>query len=805
MKRPLLVPILSFLTGIFLAGFFTLPTAITIIVLVLTFTLLIAAIKNARFFFPVLCLFFFLLGAFRYTSDIIPAPGDISSFLSKDQQEAVIYGTVTSDPEQGGPFYARYRKFSFDVDKLLTGDTEQETTGSVLVTLFSEKDFPEIGDRLALGGKLSVPPGKTNPGGFDYGLYLKRNGIRAVMYSGERDHYFKTGVSRTPVILLQRFLFSAREKASRVISKFLSGTPKAVIGSVILGRRGDIADQTEDIFVKTGTMHILAVSGLHVGILAFILLGLFRLLLIPRNLSYVLTILGICAFAVFAGARPSSLRAAIMGSFVLFGLMLGRKADILSALALSALLITFFQPGQLFQAGFILSYLAVLSIVLITPLTDALFNIPPFNPRENIKARIKRYALKSLSLSLAVWVGMIPVIAAYFKIITPSVFINNLVAVPVLSVLIVLGFCLVLLGSFAFLIPLAVMLSRFLNVLIGLFINIMRMFSQVPFSFVRVPSPNFFLSMVYYAALAGVIFLFTRKKASSKTIVLFLIFAANLFVWNEVFLRPPDAFQTTFFDVRKADAAVLEFTDGSVMMIDGGSGGNWTGRDAGRNVIAPYLWQRGIRKIDCVLLTHDHEDHIGGLLYILDNFKVGTVIDGGGRVGKGFEKKLYERFLGIIKKKKIERLEARRGDIIEGLPEAKFYCFNPPGDFSYGDPNNDSIVVKAITNSDNSIIFCADAASRAMKDMLRFGPKLRSNLMKVPHHGGGLGDMVIAREFLEETGPNTAVISSTSRYVKEDLLKTFQEMGTKVYVTSGSGAIIAKEKNKGFIVTSEVE
>ncbi|MGB2880043.1 MAG: hypothetical protein WBD24_07660, partial [Candidatus Omnitrophota bacterium] len=170
-----------------------------------------------------------------------------------------------------------------------------------------------------------------------------------------------------------------------------------------------------------------------------------------------------------------------------------------------------------------------------------------------------------------------------------------------------------------------------------------------------------------------------------------------------------------------------------------------------------------------------------------------------------FEKNLYERFRDIIQKKKIKRLEVQRGDIIEGLPEAKFYCFNPPGDFSYGDPNNDSIVVKAITNSDNSIIFCADAASRAMKDMLRFGPKLRSNLMKVPHHGGGLGDMVIAREFLEETGPNTAVISSTSRYVKEDLLKTFQEMGTKVYVTSGSGAIIAKEKNKGFIVTSEVE
>ncbi|MGB2598878.1 MAG: DNA internalization-related competence protein ComEC/Rec2, partial [Candidatus Omnitrophota bacterium] len=716
-------------------------------------------------------------------------------FILNTPREVILYGAVSSDPEWKGPSYARDQKFSFSANKLLVRDTEHNVTGSVLVRLFSGKNLPEVGDRLVLGGMISIPKGKTNPAGFDYKAYLGHKGIRAVLYSREGDHYLETGKAKTPVIILQRFLFRARENASRMIKRNLTGEAEAITGSIILGQRGGITDEISDTFIKTGTMHILAVSGLHVGIVALVLLGILRLVRLPRNLAYILTIIGICAFALFAGGRPSSLRAAIMGSFVLFGLMLGRKADLLNALAISALLIVFFQPGQLFQAGFILSYMAVLSIIYVTPLTDSLFGVTPRGPGESKLTKAKRFILKSFSVSLAVWVGMIPVIAIYFRIITPSVILANLIAVPVLSVLIVLSFSLFL--------PVAIFISPVISFITQSFIKIMEALSRVPFFFMRVPAPNILLTLVYFTALIGFIVLFHRRKEYRKLILVFLLFAANLFLWNELLIKPPSSFQTTFFDVKKADASVLEFTDGSVMIIDGGSAGEWTGSDAGRNILAPYFWQRGIRTIDCVLLTHDHEDHIGGLIYILKNFDVRNVIDGGGKVTHGPGQDLYKKFKKIIKDKNIRHLKIERGDILEGLPDAKFYCFNPPGDFSYGDPNNDSIVVKAITDNGNSIIFCADAGSKAMDGMLLFGSLLKSDIIKVPHHGGKLGKMSVAREFLKEVNPSSAIISTTANYVRKGILEEFKKQGIKVYTTFRFGAITAEDREDGFKIDTE--
>ncbi|MGD2279310.1 MAG: ComEC/Rec2 family competence protein, partial [Candidatus Omnitrophota bacterium] len=473
MKRPLLVPILFFLTGVLIAGIFQgfitsrfIPAII--VALFLAFFILVALIRKEKYFYPVLCVFFFFLGTFRYISNITPAEDDVSKFITEESREAVLYGTVVSDPEWKGAYYARHQKFSLKVNKLLAGGDERAVSGTVLVNLFSEKENPEVGDVLVLGGEVSLPRGKTNPAGFDYKTYLNRNGIRVAMYSREGDYYLKTGADKTPAILIQRYLFGLRKKSSKVIDKFLWGAPKAITESVILGQRSGLADKINDIFIKTGTMHILAVSGLHVGILAAVLLGLFRLVFLPRRLAYILTILAICAFALFAGARPSSLRAATMGSFVLLGLMLGRKTDVLNALALSALLIIFFQPGQLFQAGFILSYMAVLSIIFVMPLTDKLFG-----------AKRRMYFAKALSVSLAVWVGMIPVTAFYFKIITPSVFLANLVAVPVLSILVVLGFALVIAGSLGILLV-AGGIAAALNFFAPFLINAMQLLAKIP-------------------------------------------------------------------------------------------------------------------------------------------------------------------------------------------------------------------------------------------------------------------------------------------------------------------------------------
>ena len=357
------------------------------------------------------------------------------------------------------------------------------------------------------------------------------------MSSAEKDHYLRTGIEKGPVLSPRRLLSAARNNSDSIMRGHLSGVTRAVVRSVILGLRGEITEQTADTFIKTGTMHILAVSGLHIGIIAVALMGLLRLTRCPRNLTYFLTALGICAFAAFAGCRPSSIRAALMGTFVLFSMSLEREPDIVNALALSAFLITYFYPGQLFMPGFILSYLAVLCIIYVRPLTDAFLRVTPRVFGESRTAVIRRYLLRLLSVSFALWIGMMPVIASYFHIITPAVVLSNLLAVPVLFVTVILGSGLLLAGSVGFLPLPAGFISSALNLVVLFFIKAMRMISQIPFSHIKVSSPNRTFIAVFYAVLTAAVIFFRRNEKQRSLIVIFLFFTANLFVWDEVVFR----------------------------------------------------------------------------------------------------------------------------------------------------------------------------------------------------------------------------------------------------------------------------
>jgi len=184
------------------------------------------------------------------------------------------------------------------------------------------------------------------------------------------------------------------------------------------------------------------------------------------------------------------MRAALMGTFILFNLSLNRKADITNVLVLSAFCITFFRPEQIFRPGFILSYLAVLSIIYITPFTDTLLGLRPATYERSRIKRAFKYVLKALSLSIAIWIGMMPVIAAYFHIITPVVILSNLLAVPVLFVLVVLGFGLTITGAIPFLAPITWIFVGTINSIVPLFVKIMRDISNIPFSSIRVSSPG---------------------------------------------------------------------------------------------------------------------------------------------------------------------------------------------------------------------------------------------------------------------------------------------------------------------------
>lgn len=815
MKRPTLIPIVFFLSGIFIAGssnFLPNPTFLYTIIALLITTLISLTIflKRRRLFLALLLVFFFILGIFRYMSVIDPESSGIKSHITGVEEKVIVHGTVLDYPEKKGYGYSEYVTFPVKARKLLIADKELNAKSKVQVRLFNSHKVPDVGDEIAIEGKASLPKGKSNPSGFDYSLYLKRMGIEALMYSKGDDAYLKTGETKSSTLLVRKWIGWLREKTNRTIKNNLVGTPKAIVEAVILGRRTGIHPGIEETFARTGTMHILAVSGLHIGIVGAVMLAFLKGIRLPARGAYVITIICICVFAVFTGARPSAMRAALMGSFLLAGLALGRKTDLTGSLALSAFIITFFAPSQLFMPGFMLSYLAVLSIIFITPLVDPIFGL---NREKVDKGRgkgkgmiLRGYILQSFSVSLAVCLGMMPVIARYFHIVTPISLVMNLIAVPVLFVVIIMSFCIILTGAFSMLVPVTSLFAGGIAVLIEIFIKLAKTISCLPGSFFRVASPGGPAIVMFYVVLAGSVMLFHKRNKKVIVSVLFLIFAVNFFIWNEIFFNPEGSIKITFFDTGKSDASIIEFPDRSVMMIDGGSGGGGRGFDHGREILAPYLWQNRINKIDCIVLTHLHEDHMGGLMYIMRNFSVGTVLESGvSNVGYQ-ETFLYENFKDIIEQKKTGHEIISAGDIIDGFNGAKFFVLNPTEDMTSNDPNTDSIVMKALTDKGNSVIFCADAGAPAMENMFLFGEMLKSDIMKMPHHGGNTGDMKTVEIFLDNVAPDEVVITNRSRRkLNKGLIEILENSGANVHITGEDGAVIVRDEEGGFEVETMLE
>lgn len=801
MKRPLLLPIILFLLGVIFADkislFYGLNINIILPVLVVSFVLLIAGIRFDRIFKVLLLLFFFALGIFRFTSFSGEWEHDVRQYASGENKEVLIKGVVCSEPvrKTGGHF----NKLSFNVtpDKLIYSEQERPVTGKVLVDLYGRPDDIRIGDIVAVSGELSIPGGKTNPAGFDYKNYLKYQGIASRLVSSSHDLSGVIGRTKDPVFLFRRTLSRIKQRALGIIGDYLPGESRDLMDSILLGRRQGLDTGTKDLFAKTGTMHIIAVSGLHVGIIGASILAVLLAVRIPKKMAYVLTILSIFSFALMSGARPSAMRAAIMLSFLLLSQLLNRRVDLISSLFLSAFIIVFASPGQLFTPGFILSYSAVLSIIFLTPVLK-----PFIARRRGLRPRNKalRPLTTSISVSLAVWLGTLPIVTSYFNIISPSVVIANLIAIPVLFLLIIAGGILVALGSFSFLSIIAGYLALAINWIINSYFAALKAIAALPFAYLKVSSPYPVVVVLYYVLIVLLVISYKRKSNDIKQyralVLVFFLSAGNLFVWNQ-FVKgmPPERAEVTFFDTGKSDAAVMEFPSGEVVIIDGGSGGFEEGKtDHGRNVIAPYLVERGIGKIDCVIMSHPHEDHIGGLFYLTQNFDVGTLITADQPYKNSW---YYKNYLDLAKKKGIKHIKTARGDHINGIYNIQLAVFNPT-EIPYGDLNNDSLVfgVNTVGGAPGpEILFTGDIGRDAIIDILRFGSQLKSDIIKAPHHGQWGKDDLVLRSFLETTSDNNTTYIVTNKD---------PEKVSKAYLNNNELFITGRDGSVKFTLPSEL-
>jgi competence protein ComEC len=574
-----------------------------------------------------------------------------------------------------------------------------------------------------------------------------------------------------------------------------------IFKALVLGEQGDLPEEIKENFILTGTAHLLAISGDQFGIVALLSFSLllwmlkrseFLLLSIAiRKWAAGLTIPCIVLYAFIAGGGISVIRAAIMVVTFLFSILLNRERNLLHTLALAAFLILIFSPPSLFDVSFQLSFLAVLSILYLVPrfLQELKQEEISLLLKTSWKRNLLKYARLSLLVTGVAILGTAPFVALHFNRFAPIGFVTNLFIIPWVGFLIVPLSLTASILSFFF-IPFATFLINLNGFITLILLRVLAFFASLPFASFFVSTPTVFEIVLFYSLL----FLVAHFRKGNKIRYLFaglcIAVACDLAYWN---LK--DAFQKdlklTFIDVGHGDSILIEFPEGKKMLIDGG-GLSEDRFDMGRNVIAPFLWQKKIRRIDMLVLTHPDPDHLKGLNFITSEFPIGQFWDNGSQA----RSEPYFQLKETLRQKKIKTQslnEETPSQIINGV---EISVLNPPAWNTVqrkvqnpSDLNNSSLVLK-LQFKNVSILLTGDIGKEAEGLMLRKGYPLRADIIKVPHHGSISSSSPL---FLEKVKPAYAILSVGERNIGRlphpDILKRYEQLGSRILRTDKHGAI----------------
>ncbi|MDD4879619.1 MAG: DNA internalization-related competence protein ComEC/Rec2 [Candidatus Omnitrophica bacterium] len=743
---------------------------------------------------------FLFIGCLLFQARQALPENHIKNFTETEPRELYMEGVVADDPVTGETFYGGKKvTFVLEAERLQEEGIKHEVAGRVRVSLTGEPrrpemDSPSYGDRILVKGRLSRPAGPGNPGDFDYAAYLARNRIFSILSARAQDASITGKGNGNPVVSLA---YKARGKIESLISGNLPGESANFLNAVLLGLRQGMSGDLNDAFMRTGTVHLIAISGLNVGLIVFLVLLVLTVIRVPKKAGIVLTITFLVFYAVLTNGTPSVVRATVMSVALLLGLLLGRENSFSNSLGLAALVILSCDPGALFDIGFQLSFASVISLLYLTPKIEKFFNYER-KTAARFLVKWKRYALEAFFVSLSAWIGVMPLILYYFNIVTPVSIAANLVAVPI-SFLITIASAPFLVFGLIFP-PAGKVFAASVWLLCGTLFTANSLFSEIPFAYIYLPRPPLFLIALYYLFVAAFAererFKLSGARLSAAALVIF-----NVIIWTGALRAHDGKLRATFLDVGHGDSIFVEFPYGGNMLIDGGTGSG-EDRDSGRGTVLPFLRQKGVQVLDAVVLTHPDIDHVGGLASVLEGIKVKYLFDN----GAGSDTYAYRRFRRAGKKMPgLRHFILERYDSIEGIKGVNILCFNPPEEWvkDADIPANDASLALRIGYGESVMLFCGDMGEKAISEAMFASPGLlKADLLMLPHHGGKMDARKEA--FVGWVKPSYAVVSqgraAGEMARSKELSDLLSARGIKVFITGKGGAVFAVTDGKDLSV-----
>ena len=633
----------------------------------------------------------------------------------------------------------------------------------------------EPGNYLKLTGTYYKGREIRNPGEFDYNKYLNSLGISGTLnitgakninlLSDESD-FFKSAI------------FSIRKFLDSEIKSLHNEQTSSLLKGLLLADRSEIDYVTKTQFINAGVIHVLAVSGLHVGFIAIIFLFLFGRLNI--YLRSILTITGLLLFMLITGMPPSVFRATLMAVVIIIAFLFNRSTNLFNSLALAALIILVINPDELFNPGFQLSFSAVIGIALLYSPFEKFIN------KLRLNSRVLRYIILFMAVSLSAQIGTLPFTLTYFGKLSVIALIANLFVIPIIAIIVGLGIFTLIINSF---LPfIGIYFAAANDLVTKILFLIVEISGSADFSYISVRNFSLYDSLLFYSFL---FFLLYSLKSINRKVVKFAVL--TLVVVNFFFLSSLDnsdlfkdgKLSVFAIDVGQGDAILVKFPEGTTALIDAG---NVTPSfDNGERVILPLLEYLGIDKIDYGFVSHIDSDHYAGFISL-----VNAVV-----IKKIFKPEIDSTLVKDVKFEKYLRKESvpieyyKRG--ILKIDGARIYVLNNESisknqEFS---TNNKSGVLKIVYGR-TSFLFTGDIERKVEKIYAsNYKTFLDADVLKAAHHGSNTSS---SPAFLNYVIPEMSIISAgilnKFKHPSEEVVKRLENFGSEIYRTDKYGALI---------------
>ena len=753
------------------------------------------------------------LGAIRLTSFMQPQPDDIRNFVANERKLATIRGIVITDPysnkNQNWQF-ARYQhsdtrsSFYLKIREVQTISGWAKVSGTVRVYVAEPVLDLKAGDYIQAYCCLDRFKGATNPGQFDTAEYLARKNIFVAVSIKSRDgiELLEGGGAG----IFTKIKGRLRETATQALLGDLSveDRSRGLLEALLLGYRGNIDSDTYRAFHKTGLLHFISLSGMHLGILAGIIWWLCKTAGLMKPARAIICIIAICIFLLIVPPRAPTLRAAIICWVFCASFLFRRHANPINTLSLAAIILLLIRPTNIFEVGWQLSFASVLGLLLFChrihfflyeKITGSPWSkkAPLTRPFFRIVSKPGPYLLRLFSTGFTAWLGGAGVLLYHFYTINPLTSIWTIIAFPLVALILTIGYLKIILSL---LLPtLSSALGIIVTVLSGWLIEIVKLIADLDISQILIGHVPATLVVFYYCVIVFAAFAYFRRPLIKKAIcvvsVLAIIGFLGITKWQRIHR---DNLVLTFLDVGHGQAILAKLPGRTNILFDAGSMYN---SNIGRKVVTPFLNYSGISRIDSVVISHDDRDHINGIPEIIQNCEVGSMYAHNAFLSKINQRGTAKSLNDFVSKKglRIQNL----GENLNSNSNAKIRILWPTEeicqDMALSD--NDKSVVALIQFEDIKILLCSDIEQFSQKGLLQLYPDLKAEIVVVPHHGSAItsGD-----DFLKKLDANILICSCGRRYYEKYQTAELENSGKSFY-TARDGAITVRIGKNGVIKT----